>query len=453
MDRATGSMNHGRRLGLRALARNIAMTLGRQLIVVALGIVLAVFLARTLGPEGNGRYAVAILLPTMLASLLNLGVGPANVYFVGRGEISVRTALRTSLRLWMALVLVGCLTGAAVIATRGDAWFPGLSAPLLWLALAAFPLLLLVAYLSNLLQAIQDFVHYNQMMVSPPVLTLILAILTVGVLRLGVFGALLAMTLGSAGGLLIAYRGLRPHLHAGGGTSDVGYARKCIGYGWKAHLSNILAFLNYRSDIFLVNLLLAPAAVGVYVVAVQIAERLWILSQAVSTVLLPQLASLSNREDQRRQLTPLIARWVFFISLLGALILAVVCNPLIELLFGERYAGAGVALVWLLPGIVLGSLSRVLANDLAARGRPELNMYASVGVVAVNIGANLVLIPHFGIVGASIATTIAYGFNAIIKIALYSRLSGNRWWGAVVIPAGDWLQLKRSAAGLLQTVR
>jgi O-antigen/teichoic acid export membrane protein len=435
---------------LRALGRNIAMTLGRQLVVVALGIVLAVFLARTLGPEGNGRYAVAILLPTTLASLLNLGVGPANVYFVGRGEVSVRTALWTSLRLWVALTLVGCLSGIVIVATRGDVWFPGLSTPLLWLALAAFPLLLLVAFLSNLLQAIQDFVHFNQMMVSPPLITLVLAGVTVGVLRLGVFGALLAMTLGSAGGLLVAFRGLRPHLVTGPDVGGRGYARRCVGYGWKAHLSNILSFLNYRSDVFLVNLFLAPAAVGVYVVAVQIAERLWILSQAVSTVLLPQLASLSNAEDQRRRLTPLIARWVFFISIVGALILALICNPLIALLFGERYAGAGIALIWLLPGIVLGSLARVLANDLAARGRPELNMYAAVGVVAVNISANLFLIPRLGIVGASIATTIAYSFNAILKLGLYARLSGNRWSGVVLIPTADWLQLKRSAAGLLQ---
>ncbi|MEK9667087.1 MAG: hypothetical protein VW701_08020, partial [Deltaproteobacteria bacterium] len=35
-------------------------------------------------------------------------------------------------------------------------------------------------------------------------------------------------------------------------------AKKTLGYGWKAHLSNILAFVNYKADIFLVNFFMGP---------------------------------------------------------------------------------------------------------------------------------------------------------------------------------------------------
>ncbi|WP_269851929.1 oligosaccharide flippase family protein [Methanosarcina horonobensis] len=51
------------------------------------------------------------------------------------------------------------------------------------------------------------------------------------------------------------------------------YTKECLGYGWKAHLSNILAFVNYRADLFLVNFFLTPAATGIYLIAVQIAEK------------------------------------------------------------------------------------------------------------------------------------------------------------------------------------
>lgn len=52
-----------------------------------LGRSLSILLARVPGPEGNGNYAVVILLPNMLSTFLNLGVAPANVHFVERSAL------------------------------------------------------------------------------------------------------------------------------------------------------------------------------------------------------------------------------------------------------------------------------------------------------------------------------------------------------------------------------
>jgi Na+-driven multidrug efflux pump len=82
----------------------------------------------------------------------------------------------------------------------------------------------------------------------------------------------------------------------------------------------------------------------------------------------------------------------------------------------------------LLPGIVLISGTRVLANDISARGRPELNMYTAWLILIINIVANLLLIPHFGIEGAAIASTIAYTANSFAKLVQYSSLSQTAWW-------------------------
>jgi O-antigen/teichoic acid export membrane protein len=255
---------------------------------------------------------------------------------------------------------------------------------------------------------------------------------------------------GQLAGLSLALLWLRGEIFNGSGRSS--YIRDCLGYGWKSHLSNILAFLNYRIDIFLVNGFLNPAAVGVYVVAVQIAERLWILSQAVSTVLLPRLAELDDDESARTKLTPLIGRWVLFATTLVTIVVAIFSQPLITVLFGEVYAEAVGVLLWLLPGVALGSLSRVLSNDLAARGRPELNLYTAAVVVLVNVMLNLLLIPQMGIEGAALATTIAYTVNAILKIYAYRRLSNNLWFAPLIPSRADLAYAKlalKHAARLL----
>ncbi len=85
-------------LGLKALGGNVAATLARQLGAGLLMLVTLALIARVYGTEGNGAYTVALLLPTMLASLLNLGIGPANVYYLGSSQVAPRTAWRSTLR-------------------------------------------------------------------------------------------------------------------------------------------------------------------------------------------------------------------------------------------------------------------------------------------------------------------------------------------------------------------
>lgn len=417
-------------LGIRNLGSNIGATLSRQLLAALFGTGTAAIIARLLGPSGNGQYAVALLLPTFLSTFLNLGVASANVYFVGRHSVAPWVAARASARIWLTLSVVGLVIGAVLIANYGARLFPGVPAPLLWLSLLVFPVSLLQAYLSSLLQGVQDFRRYNLAILAGPVITFVLVILLMMIGRgsvASVIGAtIIAQTINLAMTYFLALPEIREKKEPGVDTA--GYSRKAIQYGYKAHLSNILAFFNYKADIFLVNLLMSSAGAGLYVIAVAMSEKLWILSQAVSTVVLPRFAELDTNEDARSLLTPFIARWVLIITAIGAFGLALMFVPITTLLFGNEYLGAGPPLLVLLPGIVVGGGSRILANDIAARGQPEINMYIAAVVIIVNVAGNLLLIPQWGLSGAAAATTIAYSFNFCIRLWVYARISKNPWY-------------------------
>ncbi|QUY44701.1 flippase [Acaryochloris marina] len=433
--------------GQKNLSRSILQTLGRQILVIALGLGTIVFLARILGPEGRGQYAMTLLLSTSLAKFLNLGIAPANVYFLGQKRISISVAFATCLQLWWKLSLIGTLIGILIIYFKANTWFPSTSQFLLYFALLIFPVSLLQAYLISLFQGIQDFKNYNKFLLASPIVTFIVAIILVKFANLGVFGALSASAIGTLIGLLICLSALKVYFFADTFCHDKKYERKCLSYGWKAHLSNILAFVNYKADIFMVNLLLSSSDVGTYVIAVSLVERLWLLSSAVSTVTLPRLAALHQNEIARKTLTPIIARLVFFSTLMGALLLAIFSQKLVFILFGPEFSGASDAILWLIPGIVVLSLARALANDIAARGYPELNMYVSIIVVVVNILSNSFLIPKMGLSGAALATSISYISTCILIMFLYSRLSKNHWWEPIAIQKQDFkiiLRLKKA---------
>lgn len=422
-------------LGLRKVGRDAGRTMVVEVWSIGLGLVLSIFLARTLGPEGNGLYALALLLPTTMAQLLNLGVAPANVYYVGRGDVRLARALRSTTRLGFILGAIGLVIAPLVVYFRGEQWFPGVPPELMLLAFAAFPIGLFQAYFVTLLTAVKDFRRFNRTLAIMPFVTLVLAVLFILPLGLGVAGAVLAYLIGQAAGTVMSRISLSRHLDPARDREESGswweYGRRAIQYGWRAHLSNMLSYVNYRVDVFLVNIFLSPALVGVYFVAVQVAERLWLPSKVLSTVLLPQMAEMHAKEDTR-ELTPLMSRLVLWGTTLICLAVAVLAAPVIRLLFGEAYMGAIAPLLWLLPGIALAGGARIVANDFAARGRPEWNSMLAGGVLVINVIANVLLIPLYGISGAAIATTISYGFDMIAKTAIYARTSGTPWHAQVV---------------------
>ncbi|MFL1464666.1 flippase [Marinobacter sp. HN1S83] len=410
------------------LRRNIGMTLGRQLLAAFAQLLLVVLIARELGPEGNGFYAMAILIPTMLANFLNLGVGAATVYYVSRGDFNINQAVTGNL--WLALVVAtaGVTCALPVLFIWGGELFPGVPKSLLYLGLASFPLTLSLAYLNTILQGVEDFKSFNLTVLLPPYVNLTGVVIALYLLPFGVTGAMVAYITGQLVGLLVVLRLLSRSKSSremvDSRTSLSVYARRTFSYGWKAHLSNILAFVNYRTDIFLVNFFLTPSATGIYVIAVQIAEKLWMLSQAASTVLLPKLSAMHQNPEARWALTNKGFWVVSGITTAASVGVAIMLYWLISPVFGEDYVEALPAFLWLLPGIIAGAGSRIYANCIAAAGKPEWNMYSSIVVVTANVIGNILLVPEYGIVGAAWATSVAYCLNAVVKAWLVRLLSG-----------------------------
>ena len=408
------------------LRRNATTTFTRQLVASIAQLLTVVMIARALGPEGNGLYAMAIMMPTLLVQLMNFGIGPATVYYLGRGTVSSRQAIRENLHLALGIGTLGIVIAVPVIMLWGGKIFPAVPVKLLFLGMLAFPITLLLAFWTTVLQGMEDFRAYNLTVLVPPLVTLLFTGFALLVFAAGVEMVLLAYISGQAVGLWQVWRSINRvgpgwggDLHAPAEVER--YKRKVMGYGWKAHLSNMMAFINYRADIFLVNFLLNPSATGIYVIAVQLAERLWMLSQAVSTVLLPRLSAMHGDPVGRYALTIRAGIIVGGITLMASAVLAIALYFLLGPVFGMAYQASFEPFLWLLPGVVAGAASRIQSNCIAAAGKPVWNFYVSILVVMLNILGNWFLIPIFDIEGAAMATTLIYGLNALIKVALVRK--------------------------------
>ncbi|MCP9788990.1 oligosaccharide flippase family protein [Cyanobium sp. Maggiore-St4-Cus] len=410
-------------LGLRKLIENISYTMGRQVGAAFFYLLSQILIARFYGPGGSGVIAIAMLLPTTLATFLNLGINPANVYFVAASNVSLRKAWDTTLRLGCLISFVGISIGISLLELRPQ-WFTGVPQLALWLGLATFPPSLFVALISGLLQSKQNFQLLNRLGFVQPIAQLLIVVLLLYFNVSNPSWLIASLLFSVLITLVFSFNALQAELQNCSQLFPSSYLWKALSYGSKAHLGNIVQFLNYKADIFIVNFFLGTAATGFYVVAVNIAESLWILSQATSSVILPRLSELSNDEAKRSLLTPLLSRWMLVLSISVALFAALLFPLLIPITFGSAFSGSVVPFLVLLPGITLLSCSRVMANDVAARGKPEFNMFLAVVVLFVNIVFNLILTPRMGLNGAALSTSISYSLDFLIRIFMVQKLTG-----------------------------
>jgi O-antigen/teichoic acid export membrane protein len=126
-----------------------------------------------------------------------------------------------------------------------------------------------------------------------------------------------------------------------------------------------------------------------------------------------------------------VQRWKYskkVVSIVAVLMIGIAivalfaARPLIITLYGIAFEPAIAAFIWLLPGIVLLSVSSLLMNYLAAIGMPPVVMYSSALAALLNIGLNLKLIPVFGIVGASVSMTVSAATMLTIGVAYIVRI-------------------------------
>ena len=193
-------------------------------------------------------------------------------------------------------------------------------------------------------------------------------------------------------------------------------------YSWKSASSNLVAQLNYRVDVFLLAAWSTPFQLGLYGVAVLIAEKVWMLSRSVGEVSFTYLTKDQPGQVEMVRNALVTAKWTGFVTLAICLLLALL-SPFLPILLGSRFEGASTPMLLLIPGILALGVSRVISNALSAMGRPGLTTIFGIGGVLFNTVVNMLLIPKYGASGAAFATSLSYCLLFSMRI-IYLKVNG-----------------------------
>ena len=243
-------------------------------------------------------------------------------------------------------------------------------------------------------------------------------------LNTGIRGAVYSWQIGFVGAVLIALLFLIHSFHIALNV-PVSDLKKMMKYGAKVAGAELLTFLNYRLDIFLVGYFMGAAAVGWYTVAVVVAETLWFLASSISSVLLPNLTE--RNLCQAQLLLGKAFRIILWTTLFMLFVLLLMDRHLLNLTFGVKFLPSLMPLRYLYPGVLFLSLSKVLSSYILSRGKPNINMRIAFVGVLFNLFFNLWLIPKLGINGAAISSSISYGIMFAGAVLWYRRQNQIPW--------------------------
>lgn len=429
---------------------NTAIVVIRTVVGMVLGLFLASYLARVLGPTNNGLYALAVLLPTTAVTMGGFGVSSATVFIIGGGLYSLSEVLAKQTFVGIALGFFAMAIGSVVIFYFRAKFFPGLQLNVLIIVLLIIPFIFVYTNLVATFQGLQDFRTLGFLTIIPSSVTYMLCLIGLQMTDDKLMTAVIFWGAGYLFALIAIVFLLRVELRnffvslwlPSSFFTDV------FSFGIKIYLGNLVTFFNYRLNFYLLDMAVGSHALGIYAVTVPITEAIWLIANAVSNVIFPFVAS-HGVDGAKYNIVPVISRWVFFVSVLMGLVIFLLAQIIVDIAFGKEYTRAVGALYWLLPGVVFFTVTKVLSSDIAGRGRPEINLYLSFFSLVINLLANYVLLPKYGLNGAAMASSVTYCFYTAIISVVYSKLVGVHVFDCFIPNWSDWLVFKRIVLGIV----
>lgn len=463
---------------VRILAKGAGIALPGQVLgrVVVFGC--HVILARLLGPEVFGLYAIGWTILKVTGLVASAGM-PIGVVRMGAEEWKRNPAR------FRGVILQALGTALAFGTLMGLSLY--VASP--WLADRVFhnpelvpvmrlfaPCIALVAGLQVAASATRitqkvEFAIIAQEVVQPG----LYFVLSVCALLLGgaLLGVILAAVISYAVAFVVALgfvRWLFPEVtHIRAGVESV--FGKLLGISVIASLAATFIAVTMWIDRLIVGALRPVAEVGVYQAMSQTSTLFAVILGSVSIIFGPMIANLRVDEDRGRmlELFRVSTKWTMYACLPILLVVWLAPREVVDLLYGAEYVYGARALVLLTIGQLLNAATGPTAPFLVMTGHHVTLMRLSGLALLTNCILGVLLVPLFGLEGAAFSTALSLGALSLASLVAVRRIlgawpydrrflkvvlalsatAGFLWLFLAILPAGGPWRLAWMSAGSL----
>jgi O-antigen/teichoic acid export membrane protein len=193
-------------------------------------------------------------------------------------------------------------------------------------------------------------------------------------------------------------------------------AKKLLKCSWPLIISGIMVSLYMKIDQLMIQNISGTEEAGAYATVATLSEAWNFIPTVIVTTLFPAILN-ARRDDLERYKKRIQNLYDLMVYLsLPAAIVITFASPLIYKLYTPEYAYAAPVLsvhIWSGVFVFLGAAN---SQYLIAEGYTKLTFLRTGFGAIVNILLNLILIPKMGMMGAAIATLIAYASSAFFVL-------------------------------------
>jgi len=392
--------------------RNIFRTFVSRIIAAVLTFGVVFVSSRSLGPEKYGTIGLIMVAVGMALLFSALIGGTSLVYYTSRVKPA---ALFTVSSLW------GLLTSLVI---------SGLMGVLKLYPPEFFLFVFLISLLANISQNLMFIILGKERIYQQNIIT-VMQVFTHFCIVIFLFhglkapsvghyllSVLISHTVATLAGLFFCRKEVFPLTFSGISAS----ISEIMQYGFWVQLSAFIQLFNYRLSYYMVDWFLGRQMLGIYTLAVQLAESFWILPRSVAIVQFAHISNISEPKDSVVLSYKLMQTVMLSIAVFSIPIFFIPEDWLI-LVFGPGYAGIKNVLILLIPAIVIFSGAIILSHYFSGIGKVKFNaMTGGIGLI-VTTGACFAFIPAFGLKGAAYAANISYAVMYITSLIIFILVS------------------------------
>jgi O-antigen/teichoic acid export membrane protein len=385
---------------------------------IGMGLLVTVIIARQTGPAGLGAFGYAVMLLALIASPISNGWATLVLRRVAgavhdgdwraaKGMILRGTQLASAgtLLVWLAALAITLSFAQQLPAVWSGATVSLLAVVMLFDQLAA----LRMSVLRGLNHPVWG--QLPEVLVRPGIVVAALAVMALASRgALGVQHAYLALVLGAGvsalAGAAVLWKKAPAELTR---AAPVFRTREWLATAAILAGNSGLILLNSYVDVLLLGALSSLAEVGIYRVAVQVSLFSGFVYTALNLLASQRFAYLQAKGDRKglQDTAVRMSRVAALGSLPLPLIFALAGKPLVAFAFGAAFIPSLAPMFVLFLNQTLNASAGMTRTLLVMCGKEGSLIPFTLASLALNLGLGVLLIPHYGAVGAAFSTSAA----------------------------------------------
>lgn len=408
----------GRNTALAIVLKNVSWIFTGKLFYALSNLVVSIIITRYLGPENNGVFNYVLAFTALFSAISGMGMEEVTVK-----EFNVRSVESGNI-----------LFSGFILKLFGGIAACGLAIVSSWIVRMSYEKMVYVVIISIsfVFQAFDIFLYWfqsqsnnkivvlcqNTIRIIFIILKLLLAIFKGNLLHFVIITALETIVLSVS--LPFVYR------HNSIKTSALKFDKniffKIFNLSWPMILSSIAASVYMKIDQVMIGAGLGDYELGIYSVAVKLAESWYFVPVGVAAAVLPFIAKAYNESEEKMyKLFQIYADGMTLMAYIASLLISLFARQIIYILFGNEYLSADSLLVLYVWSGIFVNFGLIRGAYISIKECTKIGMYGTILGAVGNIALNFLLIPVYGAKGAVWATIITQMLSAFLSSFFFDK--------------------------------